>query len=322
MAYMNEDGWVLLRQLGVRQYGVVSLAQANDLGLTRAAVRARVRRGDLEKVHTGVYRFAGNRITWEQRALAATLLLGPRSALSHTSAGVLFKLDGFTPSPHLPLELTVPRSVRAARARGLTLHRSRSALDVTSRRGLRVTSLARTLLDLATVLPEDRLELALDSAHRLSGSCARDLRALCSALPRRTPGLAALQFLIDARAGLVTDSPLEVRAARQLRLAGLPRPRSRVEVFDDQGYVMRLDLCWPEHKVALHADSYQWHQQRERFERDAAQRARLAALGWVSVPLTSRGLDDGSWLEGLRRTLGHTAPQLALGLGAAATAAR
>jgi hypothetical protein len=88
-----------------------------------------------------------------------------------------------------------------------------------------------------------------------------------------------------------------------------------VSVFDDRGYVMRLDLCWPEHRVALHVDSYQWHQQRERFERDAAQRARLAALGWVSVPITSRGLDGGSWLADLRRTLGLTAPQLALDLG-------
>jgi hypothetical protein len=318
---MDQGGWGSLRQLGVRQYGIVSRAQAEERGVTRAELRTRVSRGDLELVYPRVYRFAGNRITWEQRALAATLLYGSSSALSHSSAGVLFRLDGFMPSPHAPLELTVPRSTRPRRENGLTLHRSRTAPEATHRRGLRVTTLARTLVDLAATLPEDRLEFALDSAQRLSESCADELRALLDALPRRTPGAGPLRDLVAARAGLVTDSPLEARAARQLRLAGVPRPQSRVKVFDDRGYVMRLDLCWPEHRVALHVDSYQWHQQRERFERDATQRARLAALGWVSVPITSRGLEDGSWLADLRRTLGLTAPQLALDLGAV-TAAR
>ena len=77
----------------------------------------------------------------------------------------------------------------------------------------------------------------------------------------------------------------------------------------------------PKYAHTLLLEGGQWHQQRERFERDAAQRARLAALGWVSVPITSRGLDDGSWLADLRRTLGLAAPQLALDLGPA-TAAR
>lgn len=127
-------------------------------------------------------------------------------------------------------------------------------------------------------------------------------------------GVATLRELLALRLDGFTDSPLEVKVRAALRRTALPRPTLRHEVFDQSGYVMRLDFCWPQHRVALHVDSYRWHHQRARFERDAHQRARLAALGWASLTVTRGSLEGPEWLIALATTLEERAPQLRLAM--------
>jgi very-short-patch-repair endonuclease len=75
---------------------------------------------------------------------------------------------------------------------------------------------------------------------------------------------------------------------------------------------VRIDFAWPAERVGLHVDGYRWHHQRDRFERDRAQLARLTALGWRSVHVTSRGVEDAEWLVALRSALRAGAAQLPL----------
>jgi hypothetical protein len=160
----------------------------------------------------------------------------------------------------------------------------------------------RTIVDLAGALEEQPLELALDSAYRRYKKFPDWLEAYVLRLkPQGTPGLATLLRLLALRQGMVTDSPFEVRVLRKLRANGLIPDEEPVKVYDLEGnYVMRLDFAWEALKVALHVDSYLWHQQRERFDRDARQRSRLTALGWHSITVTWNNFEDDAWLSDLQ----------------------
>jgi very-short-patch-repair endonuclease len=120
-----------------------------------------------------------------------------------------------------------------------------------------------------------------------------------------------LRALLDTRLA-PTDSPLEAKVLRRLRAEGFEGPSNQFEVSDESGFVARVDFAWPTERVALHVDGYRWHSQRERFDRDRSQLARLTAVGWVSVHVTATGLDQGAWVDALRVALEGGSPQLRL----------
>lgn len=301
-----------IRDLARRQFGLVTWEQTRRLGLGRGAIAHRVEAGEWQRVHRGVFRLSGTPVTWSQAARAATLLCGTGSALSHQPAAFLYGLDGAPHRPPARLDLSVSRS-RCPGPVPFALHRSRTSTRVHWHRGLPVTPLAETLCDLSASLSPLDLELALDSARRQYPASVRWLtQRLLDRHHRGRAGLTVLRELVALRLEGPTGSPLETRVRRALREAGVPTPRRQLELFDATGFIMRVDFAWPDHLVALHVDSYRWHHQRERFERDAFQRARLAALGWQSVAVTSRSLDSGECLAALKTVLDAKAPQLAL----------
>jgi very-short-patch-repair endonuclease len=301
------DGWKEVERLGQRQCGLVTAEQLVKCGLASAARRWKLESGRISRVHHGVYRLAAVPVTWQQRALAAALAGGPSSALSFASAAHVHELDGFEAAPSA-IDLTIPRG-QHVRLCGVIVHRSMNRLELARRRGLPVTSVARTLVDLAAVLDDERLELALDSAHRKAPRLAASVIALLDGA--FCPGAPRLRTLLDERLA-PTDSALEQRVRRALRRSRIPRPAQQLEVCDAAGPIVRLDFAWPAERVALHVDGYRWHHQRDRFERDRAQLARLTALGWRSVHVTARGLEDADWIAALRAALREGAPQLPL----------
>jgi very-short-patch-repair endonuclease len=267
-------------------------------------VRWKLDSGRIERVHRGVYRFAAVPVTWQQRALAAALAGGPSSALSFASAAHTHEFDGFEAAPPA-LDLTIPRQQDLS-LREVVVHRTTISLEVTRRRGLPVTGVARTLVDLAAILDDERLELALDSAHRKVPRLASRLIALLDSA--RWSGAPRLRGLLGERLA-PTDSALELKVRRALRRSRSPRPAHQFQISDLAGPILRVDFAWPAERVALHVDGYRWHRQRDRFERDRAQLARLTALGWQSVHVTSRSLQDAEWLVALRSALRAGAPQ-------------
>ena len=141
-------------------------------GLKASGVDYRVSTGQLPVVHRGVYVVGRAPLSRSGRWLAAVLACGPRAALSHRDAGVLWAMrrrgSAF-------VEVTVPtRAGRSARP-GIRIHRSAlDPLDVVQELGIPVTTPARTLLDLAEVLPARAVERAIDEAERLRLlTCAR-----------------------------------------------------------------------------------------------------------------------------------------------------
>lgn len=305
------SGMKILEEVAKKQFGAVSRQQVVAALVHRSSIASKVKTGQLERVHELAYRLRGAPETWQRRGFEALFIGGDGSALSHQTAAWLHGLDGFVCPKLIDVSVlgSAPRPVPSVR-----FHRSEEGPGrVVFRRTLPVTSLERTIVDIAGELSAEELELALDSAQRRYRQFGTWLdREIKDLKPRQYPGLSMLLDLLKVRRSGPTDSALEVKVLRKLRDAGLLAHLTQYEVYDLNGdSVMRLDFCWPHLKVALHVDGFRWHAQRERFDRDARQRSRLSALGWRTVTVTFNTFADGSWLNDLLTLLN---PQSVLAL--------
>lgn len=97
-----------------------------------------------------------------------------------------------------------------------------------------------------------------------------------------------------------------------MRQEGITGAVHQYNISDERGFIMRADEAFPGHKVAVHGDSYLWHGDRKAFDKDADQRTRLAALGWLSFEVTSTSVKTGDWPTLLKRALAEREPQLKL----------
>lgn len=296
-----------------KQFGVISRAQALLLGASDGFIRTRLRRHEWVPLLNGAYRSAAVHDGWFQRASAALLLAGPGAALSYSSAGYVLSLESLMDRAPFPIEISVPPG-RRVRVDGIVAHHLRDRVSSFTSRGLRVTTLARTFVDLASVLDEERLEFALDSAYVRCRRLGDWLDSYLATLePRGHPGIATLSKLVRLRRDGSTESALEVKTWRALRRFGLDDSRRQFVIKDlNERAVIRADFAWPQHRIALHTDSTIWHSQQERMTRDAEQRNTLQALGWFSMVITHSLLKTDDWLEFLKTQLIQRRPQLPL----------
>jgi very-short-patch-repair endonuclease len=260
-----------------------SLADASvDVRVSARTVARRSRVGTYERVHPGVYRVAGAPATRRQELMAACLACGPGAAVSHRAAAALWGLPRFETGP---IELTARRARR--HMEGCALHWSAmTASDVKAIDGIPVTSVARTLADMAACVNADLVEEALDDAlyRRLVtlGLVRRQLR------PGRA-GTTPLRRLIDARSGTqgVPESVFETRVLRMRRAGGLPAPAVQQRVGS-----YRVDLACVRERLAIEADGFRWHSSRQKWDRDRARAAALTAMGWTLFHVTWPQLHD------------------------------
>lgn len=151
-----------------------------DLGYERGAVERRVAQGRLVAVHSGVYALGPRPLLAQGRRVAAVLAYGRRALLSHRGGAAEWGLIRYTPSV---IDVMVPGGHLAARP-GVRLHQPRTLHPEdrsTSDDGIPVTSIPRTLLDLAGVLTPHDLRLALEQSERIEKF---DLNAMRRALAR------------------------------------------------------------------------------------------------------------------------------------------
>lgn len=157
-------GEAAISALATEQRGVVAAAQLHAAGFSRDQIKRRLRVGRLRSIHRNVY-LVGHAAAPESAAeMAATLACGDDSFISHRSGARLWKLSSFGRWQG-PVEISVfGRNV--GRKAGLRIYRIASIdqRDVRTIDGIRVTSPARTLLDLASVLPFNDVELAVADA--------------------------------------------------------------------------------------------------------------------------------------------------------------
>jgi Protein of unknown function (DUF559)/Transcriptional regulator, AbiEi antitoxin len=271
-----------LADLAARQHGVLSRAQLCALGVSGSAISRRVEAGRLHRVHRCVYAVGHPALGRDGRWMAAVLACGPRAVLSHAAAGALWQIRA---SDAELVDVTVAGSGRPRHA-GLRIHRARTLRpdEVAIRRGIPVTSPARTILDLAPMLSERALERLLDRAELERVTDVRALDAIVRAKSGHRGCGPLRRVLAEHTPGTtVTRSPLEERMLALCRAHGLPRPLVNHDVAGKE-----VDFVFAEARLLVEADSWRYHRSREAFERDRERDALFARAGYRVLRFTDR----------------------------------
>lgn len=270
-----------LAKLAGCQHGVVSVGQLKtDLGWSRSAISRAVADGVLHRLHRGVYASGHTDVSDRGLCLAAVLTAGDGALLSHYSAAWLWGLRRGTP---FPVHVVTP--VARAQRDGFVLHRASHlhAEDRAEVGPVPVTSVARTLLDMAALLRPDPLRRMLQRAEELRLFDLRQVEAVL-ARNRGHSGRAPLQHAIDLyRPPRFTRSGLERDFLSAVERAGLPDP---VTGWVELSY--ELDVYWPDHQFVVELDVFETHGTRESFESDRLRREDLKLAGIESIRVTGR----------------------------------
>jgi very-short-patch-repair endonuclease len=261
---------------------VVTRRQLLHLRLGRAAIDYRLAIGQLHGIHRGVMAVGHSRLNQHGQWMAAVLSCGEAALLSHRSAGVLW---GVAPYAGPRIDVTAPCSRRRNRDRIVVYGCRVHASDRGEREGIPVTSVARTLFDLAEIVDSRRLERAFETAERLR---LLDLAAVEQVI-HRNPGRRALRPLLTLLPSLVpppeTRSHLERRFLDFCHDANLRTPTVNATVAG-----FEVDAFWPSHQLIVELDGYELHRTRAAFERDRVRDSVLQAAGYRILRLTSRRL--------------------------------
>lgn len=254
------------------------------------AARRRAEAGVWVRVFPRIYALAGSPRTWRQMLMAATLWGEADSYVCHRSAAALWVLPGF---PSGPVELITartraPHPIRLHRPATLGLGET-AVVD-----GIPVTSAARTLVDLSRSTPRPLFEAAFHHCLRTRLTTIGAMRHLSERHQGHgafgAPALRATVALYEG-GGATPESPLESRLLQLLLDAGLPSP-ARQHPVKLRGGTRRLDFAWPDARVGLEADSYQWHSSPAAWRADRRRLAELREAGWVIVSATAEDVRE------------------------------
>jgi hypothetical protein len=245
-----------------RQYGVISTRQLREAGLSGDAVLGRLQAGRLHRIHRGVYAVGHPGLSFEGRWMAAVLALGVDAALSHRSAAGLW---GLIKPVGGSVEVSIPRRTGRRSRAGIRIHRCPGLApdQVTKRRGIPVTTVARTIADL-----------------RRTSAPVEVRRAV------RQAGVLGLSSGLDDP-GEPTRSELEDRFLRLCARHGLPAPEVNVRVGS-----RLVDFLWRAERVVVETDGYRYHRGAQAFEDDHDRNLEMRGLGYDLIRLSYRQVND------------------------------
>jgi predicted transcriptional regulator of viral defense system len=265
---------VQVARRAAEQLGVLSLDDLRGCGLARDAVSVRVRNGRLHPIHRGVYAVGHANVSLEGRFLAAVKACGPSAVLSHFSAATLWGLLAW--DDRHP-EVTVFGTATRVHP-GLRVHRTRrlDRQDVGRHERIPVTSPARTLVDLASMLEYRPLRRAVRQAQSLRRVNLVELAEVLTRLgPRR--GVRKLARII-ATGSAPTRSELEDVVLDLILRGGLAHPCVNAPLIL-AGRRVIPDFRWPEEHLIVEADGAAWHDGKLAREDDAERQALCEAHG-------------------------------------------
>lgn len=301
----------------LRDDGLATLAELQGLGVSRERLRRWVRTGLVTTVAHGVYCPAGAVINDPRRlhamAVAAVIRRNPDLIASHESAAFIHGLDILLPSGTPVPAVTLTRrpqapgrsAVRGARIRVAALPDQ----HVTSARGIRLTTAARTVIDIARTTGFMEGVVAADSALREHIAIKVDLAVVledCAQWPGVVRARRVLDFC-DGRAESALESIARVRFAEYR----IRPPRLQVNVRGKQGFIGRVDFCWPEYRTVAEADGALKYtgQGADRARAQLARDEKLHDAGWGTFHFTWREIyhDPDPTIGRLRRAFARNA---------------
>ena len=259
----------ILARLASSAHGVVTHRQLLAAGITAREIQLRCESGALLVQHRGVYRVGHQAPSVEARYLAAVRACGPGAVLSGRAAGYLLGIvKGKAPPP----EVTAPTQRRVS---GVITRRARAGMDrreATVWHGISVTTVARTIVDLAAELSRDELALACHEAGVRHRATPAQVEAVLARRPR-AKGATTLRSVLRGEVR-VSLSELERRFLALLREAGLVLPQTN-RVAGGR----RVDCRWPELRLTVELDSYTYHHSRHAWEQDRRREREARARG-------------------------------------------
>jgi len=267
-----------------RQDNVIALEHLLKAGLGEDAVAQRVKGGSMQRLHRGIFLLGAAPPTQMARARAAVMACREGAVLSHRSAAELFRL---LPETGGEVDVTVVGRNQGFHP-GIRLHRPRALArhDVTSVRRIPVTSIARTICDLAATEPSRVVEAAFQEALYRDIVSPDRLAQVLAREPRRKGAPVIRALLEDPR---MTRSERERALLRLIDQAQLPRPLTNVRLH---GYL--ADAYWPAEGLVIEFDGWQGHGHRNAFERDRKRDQVMLANGLRPMRVTDRHLKHES----------------------------
>ena len=270
--------YAIALRIADRWHGRASRRELLEAGIDAKRIERWLADGRLRLVHRGVYAVGHAAPSVLGDYMAAVLAGGEDAALSHRPVvHVRRLLAGGPPRP----EITVPTTAHLRRP-GIVIHRVETLheLDRDTFRGIPVTSVPRTLLDMAPGLSPAQLARACHEAWVRHDTTPRHVEACIARNPNK-PGRAKLLAALGSDATL---SDLEDGFLALLRANGLPKPRTNIDHNGD-----KVDCHWPQIGLTVELLSYRFHASRRAFEADVARRRRSNHLAFTWGDVFERG---------------------------------
>jgi hypothetical protein len=281
----------------------MTTARLLEAGVSAAQIRKLVRQGALSPVGHGVYvrgalaaKAQGNQAGEQALRVASVLALGQLGAVgSHQSAAIIHGLDLLERRVTRVVDVTRPPGASPRGRPGVRVHVAELPVaHVTEWRGIRVTSVARTVVDLARASSFRAGVVAADSALRGRLTTKEELRAVVADCAR-WPGLTGARQVVEFSDGL-SESALESIARVAFREQGIPPPELQAWVGgEDQGVIGRADFLWRKYGTIGEADGAVKYADPERAIQQLRRDARLRAAGFQVVHFTWEEIVQFPW---------------------------
>jgi predicted transcriptional regulator of viral defense system len=276
----RSEGWTqnrkvrLVAAIAASQWGVISIAQLIDCGLSAAMIKRWVRLGWLHPIHRGVYAFGHPGVPIEGQLTAALFHAGAGAALSHTTAAWWW---GLVKHPPELIEVTGPAFAASTNAVKV---RHRKEVEAVRHRRLPVTTIPQTLLDFASQAAPLPLQMALAQADYRG---LLDVPALKAKFGRGKPGSAQLREALETYEPkyAFTRSRLERAFIALCRRYGIPLPHTNVIV---NGWL--ADAVWFGYRLIVELDGLRNHRSRAQLERDHRRDFEHRAAGFTTLRYT------------------------------------
>ncbi len=273
-----------IAQIAGRQDNVISREQLLAIGVGRGVIARQLERRRWQRLHRNVYLIGAAPPTLRARAWAAALACGEGSVISQSTAAALYGLM----APRGDVHVTVPGRNPGYR-QGVQIHRvtTLSLDEIVVRDGLTLTSPARTICDVAGIAPLNQAERVLAEARLQRLVTTRALERVIERTPT-LKGSSVIRTLLQANDDSgYTRSEAERRMCRLARAAGIDQPLVNAPLL---GFV--VDFLWPDQRLVVEVDGYQFHGHRQSFESDRRRDQQLVAAGYRVVRVTWIQLRD------------------------------
>jgi hypothetical protein len=295
-------------ELAREQYQLVSRRQLLADGLSPSWIKRQTKSGALEAVLPGIYTVGPADGSYWQRVRAACLSFEDGAVACRLTAARLHRFPGIRTNE---IELLTDRS-RFRRQHSFVLHRTNYLpdSDVTILRGIPTTTASRTLLDIGSIVGPKALGTIVDDGltHRsFTLAVVHDQLRRSAAMGR--PGTTALREVLTRYdpGRPHEESHLERAMLEALAKYGFPEPVKQLPVWDEGTFVGRLDAAYPDSRIGLEADGYEFHSARGDWLRDRRRQNALVSRAWRILRFTSE--DEArplAFLHDLARMLGRS----------------